>query len=307
MSTKNLDKSEAEAPEQTGLPNTAPDATGLPNVEEKKPNQEKEESWGEVNAKLDKQEERPLDPKVEAEVLRRQLEDERKARAIAEKRMSDTHRENRSTKAEIKALLEQIESLKKQPEPSASHPAPTTKVEQKKILDELELTEEEKDLLEIQPEVKSLLEKMASKLEKGISQYDVKKEEQSRQRKLQELEKDLSNRQHAEWLDGVKKLHSDADKVIETKEFNIWLKSNEDIRAAIIDSKEQYDPSGLAELLDIYKSRQAEIERLKKVKSYGRQSTVAQPTVSQAANDGEESWEDINRKLERSRSNSNRY
>jgi len=306
MSTKNLNKSEAEAPEQTGLPTTAPDATGLPDVEEKNQTQDKEESWGEVNAKFDKQEERPLDPKVEAEVLRRQLEEERKARATAEKRMSDTHRENRSVKTEIKALLEQIETLKKQPEPSASHTAPTTKVE-KKILDELELTEEEKDLLEIQPEVKSLLEKMASKLERGISQYDVKKEEQSRQRKLHELEKDLSNRLHSEWLDGVKKLHSDADKVTETKEFNIWLKSNEDIRAAIIDSKEQYDPSGLAELLDIYKSRQAEIERLKKVKSYGRQSSVSQPTVSQASNDGEESWEEINRKLERSHSNSSRY
>jgi len=306
MSTKNLNKSEAEAPEQTGLPTTAPDATGLPDVEEKNQTQDKEESWGEVNAKFDKQEERPLDPKVEAEVLRRQLEEERKARATAEKRMSDTHRENRSVKTEIKALLEQIETLKKQPEPSASHTAPTTKVE-KKILDELELTEEEKDLLEIQPEVKSLLEKMASKLERGISQYDVKKEEQSRQRKLHELEKNLSNRLHSEWLDGVKKLHSDADKVTETKEFNIWLKSNEDIRAAIIDSKEQYDPSGLAELLDIYKSRQAEIERLKKVKSYGRQSSVSQPTVSQASNDGEESWEEINRKLERSHSNSSRY
>lgn len=276
------------------------------------------ESWDDVNSRLrgadqaDDQDDK--DDLSELQKLKAELESERKARETAEKRMKDSQKAFRERSEELKRIREEQELAKGSDQKtqdlqadvaSGKVAAPQSQGELNDLVDEYGLTEEEKEVFDLYPEFKTAMDKILSKrLDTGLSEREKAKEMAEKEARARQLEAELNAEEEAKWLNGVKKAHPDADRLLSDASFNAWLQSNDALRASILAEKEKYDPSGLVEIIDLYKDQKADIDRVRARRSYGRQASVS-PTANTGAKSrdaGEKTWAQINAELKKKRS-----
>lgn len=303
------------APDDNRLPEqSAPSDNGLPEGEGE--HRAQEESWEQVNAKLKSNGEGESDQQPsELSQLRQELEKERKAREIAEKRMSDTHREFKTQREELKRIREERERLEAEQEntdklkddlASGDVAAPENQKDIEVLSKEYGLTEEEKEFFELNPEGMTAMEKiLKARLDSGLSERERLKEQAESEARSQAIENDMAQEMNHKWEEGVKSVHPDAFEIKKSKDFDIWLRSNEALRQTILADKGQYDPSGFVEILDYYKDYRSNVEDMKARRNFGRQSSISPQSLGgQSSSDSsdDESWEKINAKLKKSRS-----
>jgi hypothetical protein len=279
-----------------------------------------EESWDDVNARLSGSAEADDQDGGESEMqqlakLKEELENERKARATAEKRMKDSQRAFRERSEELKRIREEQEALNSSTEKtqqlkddvaSGNVAAPQNEAELDQFAKDHGLTEEEKEFFELYPEGMTAMDKILSKrLDTGLSEREKAKEAAEKEARAKQLEAELYAEEEAKWLSGVKSYHPDVDGILEDKSFNAWLQANDALRASILAEKDKFDPTGLTEILDIYKGQKAEIDRVRARRDYGRQASVSPRanTGSKKKDDsGEKTWAQINADLKKQRS-----
>lgn len=272
------------------------------------------ESWEEVNAKLSGKA-KPEDREVsEVEKLRMELEEARKEKATFEKRMKDTHRAFTERTEELKRIREEQQALKssmtktenlQEDLDSGNVAAPKTEKDMSKLAKEYDLTEEEMEFFEIYPEGMEAIEKiLATQLDTGLSEREKQREMAEKEARAKAIEKEIESEQSAKWMSGVKSFHKDADKLIESQEFNAWLSANEPLRSTILSGKKKYDPTGLVEIIDHYKTQKAEIDRVRANRQFNRQATLTPSSLNTSSNDrkGEKSWAQINAELKKQKS-----
>jgi hypothetical protein len=302
------------APDDDRLPATAaPGADGLPNDGG---DNHAEESWDSVNAKLSKGDS-GADPEDdglnELARLQRELAEERKLRETEEKRRKDSQRAFKERSEELKRLKTEMEAKQaeqaKQPESKASDTsdsdAPLSEERISELAEQYGLTEEEREFFEINPEGMTSIEKiLKARLDAGLSERERLKEQQEQEARARAVEEEMEREANEKWMAGVKSYHQDASEIIETKEFNTWVAANDALRQTILNDREKYDPTGLAELLDHYKAHQSEVNRIRAKRQYGRQASVTpQPKGGSSTPTGdEESWEAINARLKKQKS-----
>jgi hypothetical protein len=272
------------------------------------------ESWEEVNARLSGKA-KPEDREAsEVEKLRMELEEARKEKATFEKRMKDTHRAFTERTEELKRIREEQQALKssmtktenlQEDLDSGNVAAPKTEKDMSKLAKEYDLTEEEMEFFEIYPEGMNAIEKiLAKRLDTGLSEREKQREMAEKEARAKAIEKEIEDGEHAKWMSGVKSFHKDADKLIDSQEFNAWLNANEPLRLTILTGKKKYDPTGLVEIIDHYKTQKAEIDRVRANRQFNRQATLTPRSLNTSSNDrkGEKSWAQINAELKKQKS-----
>jgi len=301
-----------ELPEQSALDAGGPPSGGG------NADQAQDSSWEQANAQLEGE---PKDkPKKETSSedsdlakLKAQLEEERKQREIAEKRMSDTHREFKTQREELKELRERLESAEKRDEgteklkgdqASGKFAAPDVEDEDIDALsEEYGLSEEERELLELNPEMGTALMKILDKrLASGLSEREKEKQRIEAEQRRDELERQAKDDADKQWLTGLKQIKPNAEDLLKDDRFNAWVDANEPLRRILANGKEPSDPTIAAEMMDHYEAEISKIEALRQNRSQGRQALVSHQTTSgtSANGVGDKSWEEINAELERS-------
>lgn len=315
MSTENLDKYTPQnlAPEDTRTPDdSAPSSDGLPNDGGENPAQDV--SWEEANKKLSGDDlPKVEEPKPEDRIstLQAELEEIRKAKETAEKRMSDTKREFTNSREEIKSLRAELEELRNQRAEKPDTQDQDSQFDESALEDaemdfdamqeEYGLTEEERENLEINPELLTTFQKMVRKdLVNRIAEHDQAKEKAQQEARQKALEAEIEAENQRKWLDGARQYHADAEELINSRDFQVWAEANADLRQQILSEKDKYDPSGVVELIDIYKEKRSEIDRIRRQREYGRSAVVSHQSMTgtPSRDTGEKSWDQINRELE---------
>jgi len=308
MSIENSDKDPDLAPEENRTPvDTAPEIERTPNEGDE--NQTPEKSWDDVNAEFNEAEEpKPIDPKEELEKLKAEFDEIKKERDAENKRLKDTKRSFTKGQEEIKRLKAQLAELDKptsnkeegnSKKDSLNEEAPTDE-DIDAFAEEYGLTEEEKEAFEIQPELMTAHKKMLDKaLENRIAQSEKSKLQKEIEDKENFIKQQQEQQETETWLNKVTEVHKDARTIVESEEFNNWIASNEPLRKGVLDDKAKYDPSGLIELIDHYEDHRVQIETIRQKRAYNKQASRSPESSPEKSNDdGEKSWEKINRELE---------
>lgn len=317
MNPQNLQSNTTDeelAPSESGLPEkSASSDDRLPNISDGETNQE--DTWDSYNSKLSGAEP-DTNQNSEVDELRRQLAEARKEREMEEKRRKDAQRAFKERSEELKRLRESQENAHdddgNSSNQASANSAPENESEEESEEERLDReiteygksigwTEEVIETYRLNPELYiGLTQALDHSLDSGLS----KREREQEEARAKKLEEEIAKEEHETFMKGVSSFHKDAQELVDSQEFNIWLRANEPLRAMVMHNTEYLDPSGLVQLLDKYKQQKKEVDDLRQQREYYRQSSVSEVPMRGAKSSSEdnESWDKLNAMIEKQRS-----